>query len=58
MPEKFTSRKFILAGIVLAAVIVMRWFNRVGDNTFRDLVITILGIYSGANVASKFVQKG
>jgi len=57
MEEKMKSRKFILALLYTAVIIVMRIFNKLDAENFSHLLIAFFAIYCGANVTSKFVQK-
>lgn len=56
MEAKFTSRKFILALILIAVVILMRWFNKIDVDNFSHMLIAFFGVYCGSNVVSKFVR--
>jgi hypothetical protein len=57
MEEKWKSRKFILALLLMAVVIILRWFDRIDNNNFANLLIALFGIYCGSNVVSKYTQR-
>jgi len=57
MEEKWKSRKFILALLLMAVVIILRWFDRIDNDNFANLLIALFGIYCGSNVVSKYTQR-
>lgn len=57
MSEKWNSRKYVMAMIYTAIVVVMRFFNAIDNDNFANLLIAFFAIYCGSNVVSKFVQK-
>ena len=54
---KLKSRKFWFAIALTVLFIVMKWFGKLDDDNFVQAVLTLFGIYSGANVATKFTKK-
>ncbi|MEM4546839.1 MAG: hypothetical protein QW328_08790 [Nitrososphaerota archaeon] len=56
MEEKYKSRKFILALVLIAVVIVLKWFEKLDNNNFANLLVAFFAVYCGSNVASKFTQ--
>lgn len=58
MEEKYKSRKFILALVLIAVVIVLKWFEKLDNNNFANLLVAFFAVYCGSNVASKFTQNG
>lgn len=55
--QKLKSRKFWLAIILTAIFIIMKWFNKLDDSNFMQGILTLFGIYAGANVVTKFTPK-
>lgn len=51
---KLKSRKFWFAIALTVLFIVMKWFGKLDDDNFVQAVLTMFGIYSGANVVTKF----
>jgi len=54
--EKWKSRKFILALLLIAAFFALKIFNRIDNDNFSHVIIALFGIYCGSNVASKFTK--
>lgn len=55
--HKLKSRKFWLAIILTAIFIIMKWFNKLDDSNFMQGILTLFGIYTGANVVTKFIPQ-
>lgn len=56
--KKYASRKFIIAGSVVALSFVALMTDQIGETVFRDLFLGALALYSAANVGQRFVDKG
>ena len=52
--DKLTSRKFILAMLFTAIFTFLVWFGKVSSDDYINAMMTLFGIYSGANVVTKF----
>ena len=52
--DKLTSRKFILAKLLTVIFTFLVWFGKVSSDDYINATMTLFGIYSGANVATKF----
>ncbi|OOC42199.1 hypothetical protein [Thermosipho sp. 1074] len=55
--HKLKSRKLWLALVLIALFTVLLWFNKVDPENYVQAVITLFGIYSGANVVTKFAKR-
>ena len=51
---KLTSRKFILAMLFTVIFTFLIWFGKVSSDDYINAMMTLFGIYSGANVVTKF----
>lgn len=54
---KYTSRKFLLALLVLAGCTALVWFGKIDDGVFSAVVISAIGGYFAANVTQKATAK-
>ncbi len=52
--DKLTSRKFILAVLLTVIFTFLIWFGKVPSDDYINAMMTLFGIYSGANVVTKF----
>jgi len=52
--DKLTSRKFILAMLLTVIFTCLIWFGKIGSDDYINAMMTLFGIYSGANVVTKF----
>ena len=52
--DKLTSRKFILAMLLTVIFTFLIWFGKVSSDDYSNAMMTLFGIYSGSNVATKF----
>jgi len=55
--EKLTSRKFWFAIALSVLLVVLLWYGKIQSNDFIEALMTLFGIYSGANVITKFAPK-
>lgn len=56
--QKLTSRKLWLALVLMVVFTVLLWFGKLDTENYTQSILTLFGIYSGANVLTKFVSKG
>ncbi|EKF49543.1 hypothetical protein H17ap60334_05007 [Thermosipho africanus H17ap60334] len=56
--QKLTSRKLWLALVLMVVFTVLLWFGKLDTENYTQSILTLFGIYSGANVLTKFVAKG
>lgn len=54
--ENFLSTKFIMSIVCLIMVFIGFIIGKIDTNTFMPFVLGILGIFTGGNVASKFIK--
>lgn len=47
-----------MAIVLLCIVILMKVFDKLGDDAFAELVIALFAVYCGSNVVGKFVNHG
>lgn len=57
MNENLTSTKFIMAMVCLVMVFIGFILGKISSETFMPFVLGILGIFSGANVIAKVIDK-
>ncbi len=53
---KFASRKFWLAVVYSAVVVLLRIFNLVDVENFSHMLMAFFAVYCGSNVVSKFTK--
>ena len=56
MDEKWKSRKFLLALLLIVAFFLLKIFEKIDNENFSHVIIALFGIYCGSNVASKFTR--
>jgi len=56
--QKLSSRKLWLALALIVLFSIMLWFGKIDTENYTQAVLTLFGIYSGANVLTKFVGGG
>jgi hypothetical protein len=54
--NRFTSRKFLLAGATLASATALVWFHHIADGVYSAVVIATVGAYLTANVGQKAID--
>lgn len=57
LKDNIQSTKFIMAMICLIMVFVGFMVGKISSETFLPFVLGVLGIFSGANVVSKFADR-
>ena len=57
MNSNLTSTKFIISVLCLVLVSIGFFIGKISSETFMPFVLGILGIFTGANVISKIVNK-
>lgn len=55
--SRYTSRKFILAMLVLIICTALQWYGRIDGGVFSAVVIATVGAYITGNVVQKAVAK-
>jgi len=55
--QKLSSRKLWLALALIVLFSVMLWFGKIDTENYTQAVLTLFGIYAGANVATKFAGR-
>ncbi|MBB6061874.1 amino acid permease [Thermosipho japonicus] len=55
--NKLSSRKLWLALALILVFTVLLWFGKLDTDNYTQSVLTLFGIYSSANVLTKFVNK-
>lgn len=58
MNDKLKSRKLWLTIILMGIFSFMAWFDKLDSENYIQAMLTLFGIYSGANVLTKFVGGG
>jgi len=56
--QKLSSRKLWLSIVLIALFTILLWFGKIDTENYTQAVLTLFGIYSGANVLTKFVGGG
>jgi len=54
---KFNSRKFIAWSVITAFICVSLWAGKLTESGFQTLLLFLVPIYFGANIADKFAEK-
>lgn len=57
MNSNLTSTKFIMAVVCLIMVFIGFITDKISSEIFMPFVLGILGIFTGGNVASKFIKE-
>jgi hypothetical protein len=52
--KKLKSRKFILSLVLMGVFTLMVWFGKLDTENYMQGMLTLYGVYAGANVATKF----
>ncbi|ABR31288.1 hypothetical protein SU69_07315 [Thermosipho melanesiensis] len=55
---KLKSRKLWLALALIVVFTLLLWFEKLDADNYTQAVLTLFGIYSGANVLTKFAKGG
>ncbi len=50
------GRRFFLVCTTQASVTVMRWFDKLDNATFRDLILGVVAAYVIGNVAQRHIE--
>ena len=53
---KLTSRKLWMTIGLFVLLTTLIWFNKIDSSDYVHAIMTLFGIYSGANVITKFVN--
>jgi hypothetical protein len=55
--NRYSSRKFIVALLCLVSATFLAWGGHIDSDAYQIVLVAIVGLYSGANVAQKFISK-
>ena len=54
--DKLKSRKLWLALVLMGVFTFLVYFGKIDASNYTEAMLTLFGIYSGANVLTKFVS--
>lgn len=57
MNSRYSSRKFLVSVVTLAAATALLWFDHLTAILWRDVVLGTVGVYIAGNVAQKATAK-
>jgi hypothetical protein len=55
--NRYSSRKFIMALLCLCSATALAWTGSIDSDAYQIVLVAIVGLYSGANVAQKLITK-
>jgi hypothetical protein len=55
--SRYASRKFLIALLVVLSATWLVYLGRIGDAVYQVIVLGVVTVYLGANVAQRFVDK-
>lgn len=56
-PNRFTSRKFVLAMLAVQSCSALMWYGKIDGGVYSAVMIAIIGAYFAANVTQKATSK-